>query len=237
MGAPGCGSPLSGPSWLRAVWVVLGKDLLLEFRSRESLAAMGLFGLLVAVVFSFAFDPGAQSLRPVFAGILWTAFLFAGLLGMGRSFARERENDALAGLLLAPIDPSAVFYGKCLANLALLILAEAILLPAFFALLAVPFAGDPLAFAGSLLLGTAGLAAVGTLTSALVVHVRASEVLLPLLALPVLAPVLIGAVRLGQALIAGPLPSELRPWYGLLAAYDALFWFLPLGVFEYVVEA
>jgi heme exporter protein B len=228
--------PPPGVAWGRAVWTVLRKDLLLEFRAPEALTAMGLFGLLVSVVFSFAFDPGAQDLRPVFAGLLWTAFLFAGLLGMGRSFSRERESEALSGLLLAPVDPSAVFYGKCLANLTFMLAAEAVLLLPFFALLSVPFAGDPLAFGGSVVLATAGVAAVGTLVSALAARARAAEVLMPLLALPVLAPVLIGAVRLGQALVAGPLPAQLRPWFWLLGAYDALFWFLPLGVFEYVVE-
>lgn len=221
-----------GP-WWRAVRAIVRKDLREEFRARESLAAMGVFGLLVAALFAFAFDPQGVSLRPVFAGLLWVGFLFAGMLGMGRSFARERENDALVGLLCAPVDPSAVFCGKLLANLVFVALAEAALLPTFFALLQVPFAGGA-ALLGALLPATVGFVAVGTLMSAVVAQVRASEVLLPLGAVPLLTPLLIAAVRLCQAAIAGG-PAAPPVWYGVLAAYDLVFLLVPAALFEFVV--
>jgi heme exporter protein B len=225
------------PSWAAAVWAVLRKDLTIELRTREALVAVGVFGLLVAVIFSFAFDPAARDLRPIFGGILWVGFLFAGLLGMGRTFARERENDAIVGALAAPVDPTALFYGKALANLVLLLLAEVFLLPAFLAMMNVVPAGPLLPLIGSIALGTAGLVAVGTTVSALATRARAGEVLLPLLALPLLSPLLLAAVRLGEALVAGtPAPGG-EPWFLLLAAYDGIFWFLPLGVFEYLLEA
>lgn len=222
--------------WWRGVRAVLRKDVREEFRSRESLVAMGVFGLLVATLFAFAFDPQGTNLRPVFAGLLWVGFLFAGMLGMGRSFARERDNDALEGLLAAPIEPSAVFYGKFLANGAFVGLAEAALLPTFFALLQVPYSGG-LALFLPLFLATIGFVAVGTLMSAVVAQVRASEVLLPLGAVPLLTPLLIAVVRLsGSALdpsLGGP-PEAV--WYGLLIAYDLIFLSVPALLFDFVAE-
>jgi heme exporter protein B len=234
--APRTGGWAGVSDWWRGVRAIVRKDTLEEFRSRESLAAMGVFGLLVATLFAFAFDPQGQDLRPVFAGLLWVGFLFAGMLGMGRSFARERENGALAGLLAAPVDPSAVFYGKLLANAAFVGLAEAVLLPAFFALLQVPWPGTA-ALVAPLALATAGFVAVGTLMSAVVAQVRAGEVLLPLGAVPLLTPLLIAAVRLTQAALdpsAGGAPAAV--WYGLLIAYDLVFLALPAVLFEYVAE-
>jgi heme exporter protein B len=220
--------------WWRAVRAVLRKDMREEFRSREQLAAMGVFGLLVAVLFAFAFDPQGTELRPIFAGLLWVGFLFAGLLGMGRSFARERENDALEGLLAAPVDASAIFYGKLLANAAFVALAEAVLIPTFFALLQVPFAGG-VRLLGGIALATVGFVAVGTLISAVVAQVRASEVLLPLGAVPLLTPLLIAAVRLTQsAIVPGGAPADV--WYGLLVAYDLVFLAVPAVLFDFVAE-
>ena len=231
----------AGPSWGRACLTVTGRDLLLELRGRENLAAMGVFGLLVAVTFGFAFDPVGQDLRPIFAGVLLVALLFAGLLGMGRSFARELTNDALSGMAAAPCAPSAIFYGKCLANAAFLVAAEVVLVPIFFMLLLVPFPAHPAAFLGALALASLGLVAVATLTAAIAAHTRAGEVLQPLLALPLLSPVLIGAVRMAGGTVAGAGLAAARvasgaPWAGLLAAFDLAFLALPALLFDFVLE-
>jgi heme exporter protein A len=227
----------SGPGWWRACAAVAGRDLRLEFRSRENLAAMGVFGLLVAVMLGFAFDPLGTDLRPVFAGALWLALLFAGMLGTGRSFARELANDALTGLALAPVEPSALFYGKCLANAAFLGLAMAALTPVFFVLLLVPAPGRAPALAAALALGGLGLVAVATFTAAIAAQTRAGEVVQPLLALPLLSPLLIGSVRLAQSGLGGaPALHGAGPWYGLLIAFDLVFWGLPALLFDALLE-
>jgi heme exporter protein CcmB len=232
--------PSRGPGWGAACRAVAGRDLLLELRGRENLAAMGVFGLLVAAMFGFAFDPLGQDLRPVFAGVLLMALLFAGLLGMGRSFARELANDALAGMAAAPCPPSAVFYGKCLANAVFLLAAEAVVVPVFFVLLLVPFPAHPAAFLGALGLGSVGLVAVAGLTGAIAAHTRAGEVLQPLLALPLLSPLLIAAVRMAGGTVAGaglaPGRAAAGPWAGLLLAFDLAFLTLPAFLFDFVLE-
>ncbi len=227
-----------GPSWGATCLAVAGRDLLLELRGRENLAAMGVFGLLVATMFGFAFDPLGQDLRPVFTGVLLIALLFAGLLGMGRSFARELGNDALAGMAAAPCAPSAIFYGKCLANAAFLAVAEAVLVPIFFMLLLVHFPAHPGAFLLALGLGSIGLVAVASLTGAIAAHTRAGEVLQPLLALPLLSPLLVASVRLAGGAVAGSglAAGAATPWAGLLIAFDLVYLALPAFLFDFVLE-
>lgn len=211
------------------------KDLLVEARARETVAGALVFAFLVLVIFSFAFNPAEHDLRPLFAGLLWLAYFFAGTLALHRSFAGERAEETLHGLLLLPGDRSAVFFGKFLGNLAFLAAFELVLTPAFFALLAVPPRGGWL-LPVTLLLGTAGFAAAGTWLAALTAHSRAGEVLLPVLLFPLLVPVVIGAVRATAALLAGEAGPALF-WLRFLAAWDLLFLALPLALFEYVLEA
>ncbi len=231
--------PVAGPRWGAACLTVAGRDLLLELRGRENVAALGVFGLLVATMFGFAFDPLGQDLRPVFTGVLLIALLFAGLLGMGRSFARELGNDALAGMAAAPCAPSAIFYGKCLANAAFLVAAEVVLVPIFFMLLLVHFPAHPGAFLLALGLGSVGLIAVASLTGAIAAHTRAGEVLQPLLALPLLSPLLVAAVRLAETSVVGASTLAVgsgTPWAGLLIAFDLVYLTLPAFLFDFVLE-
>lgn len=211
------------------------KDVLVEARARETLAAVLVFAFLVLVVFSFAFDPVEHDLAPLFGGIMWVAYFFAGTLALHRSFAAERANEALHGLLLLPGDRSAVYFGKFAGNLLFLTAFELVLTPAFFALLAVPARGGWV-LAAVLFLGTVGFTAVGTWLAALTVHSRAGEVLLPVLLFPLLVPVAIGAVRATAGALAGQ-AGEALFWMRVLLAYDLVFLALPLWLFEHLVEA
>src|SRR5277367_1193706 len=195
----------------RAATILLTKELRLEFRTRELLNATVVFALIVVVLFSFAFDPTAGESRRYGPGLLWIAFLFAGSLMLNPSFAREQSNQTLDALRMAPISPFAILLGKMLANFIFISVAEAILLPVFGVLYNVSL----VAIAGRLivvvLLGSLGLVVTGTVFSAIAAHARLRELLLPLLLLPVLAPLLIAAVAATASLFAVE-PTLDRTW-------------------------
>jgi heme exporter protein B len=209
-------------STARATAILLGKELRLELRTRELLGATIVFALVVEVLFSFAFDPTPADARRIGPGLLWIAFLFAGSLMLNPSFAREQSNDTLDALRLAPISSFAILMGKLLANLVFMLLAELILVPVFSVLYNVPIAGVLGRLALVLLLGTLGLVITGTVFSAISAQARMRELLLPLLLLPILAPLLIASVEATAALFADD-PSIDRTWVAFLAGFDIVF--------------
>lgn len=214
---------------------ILWKDLVSEWRSRDRVIAMGLFSFLVVIVLRFAL-PGTDpaEVRRLAPGLLWVAYVFAALLGLGRAFALELENDALAGLALAPADRGFVFLGKALANFVLLALVQAATATVFgvaFALDFWPVAGR---LAAVVALGSLGICTVGTLFSAIAVRTRYREVMLPLLLLPLLVPVLLGAVSATTALLAdAALPFAAIQ---LLIVTDGIFLIVSFVAFEYVLD-
>ncbi|MBX5455481.1 MAG: heme exporter protein CcmB [Thermogemmatispora sp.] len=214
------------------VLAILGKDIRYELRSKQTWLGMGLFALLVFVIFNFAFDLRVENRAAVAPGALWVAFVFASLLGLGRTIAAEREGGSLDRLLLCPVDRRAIYLAKLLGNLLFIGIVELVALPIFAALFSVPlFSGELLPI---VLLGTLGVAIIGTLFSAMTAATRARELLLPLLVFPLIVPVVIAAVRAtGALMIAAP---DEPPWLGLLAAFDVIFLSLALLTFSYVIE-
>ncbi len=209
-------------SSVRAAAVLLAKELRLEFRTRELLNATVVFSIVVVVLFSFAFDPTPAESRRYGPGLLWIAFLFAGSLMLHPSFAREQANDTLDALRMAPLSSFAILLGKLLANFIFLSAAEVVVVPIFSVLYNVSLAG----IAGRLILvlslGTLGLVVTGTVFSAISAHARMRELLLPLLLLPVLAPLLLAAVFSTSALFADQ-PELDRTWLAFLAGFDIVF--------------
>ena len=220
-------------SYFRKVWAIARKDLLIELRSRDVLSSAVVFTLLVLLIFNFALELTGDTIRAVAPGILWVTFIFAGMLTLGRTFARERERGALQGLMLAPLDRGALFVAKLLVNLILLGLVEIVALPAFIALYNLSPRAAPLL--AVVALGTLGFATVGTLFAAVAANTRAREALLPLLLFPVLVPVIIGAVKATGQTLPGTAPGG-SPWLSLLIAFDAIFLALSYAMFEYVIE-
>jgi heme exporter protein B len=194
------------------------------------------FALLILVIFNFAFDLRVENVGAVAPGVLWVAVTFAGVLSLGRAFARERDRRTLDGLLLAPVDRSALYLAKAFDSLVSMLVVEVIALPAFIALFNVRVE-LPLLVA-SLVLGTLGLAGVGTLFAAIAAHTRAREVLLPLLLFPIQVPVILATVKLSAAAITVPGldAPEVGPWLGLLIAFDAIFLSLSVVLFDYAIE-
>jgi heme exporter protein B len=214
---------------------ILWKDLVTEWRSRDRALAMAVFSLLVVVILHFAMPSrDAEEARRLAPGLLWVAYIFAALLGLNRAFALELENEALAGLALAPADRGWVFLGKAAANFAILGAVQALTAAVFALAFDVDLAAVAPSLALVVALGSLGICAVGTLLGAVSVRTRYREVMLPLLLLPLLVPVLLGAVDA----TAGLLETGTLRWSAiqLLLVTDAIFGIVSFLSFEYVLD-
>jgi heme exporter protein B len=220
---------------MHAALAILRKDLRIEWRTRESVTSLAALGILLLVVLAIAHDPTPEQAPMLAPSVLWATFVFTGLLGVQRSFLLEREQDCLAGLLLAPIDPAAIFAGKLAANLILLGAMQAIVVPLVALFLHVDFTGVLPGLVVVLSLGNLGFAAGATLFAAMVVRTRAREVLLPLLLLPLVLPVLIAGVKATQAVLAGGLAAAGDALF-VLVAFDVIFTVAGWLLFTYVVR-
>ncbi|GAB4462930.1 MAG: heme exporter protein CcmB [Anaerolineae bacterium] len=221
--------------YVRKVAAIVGKDIATEIRTKEMFSAMFVFSLLIIFIFNFAFDLRANNLQTLAPGVLWVAISFAGMLGLSRSFILERDRGVLDGLLLTPVDRSAIYFGKMLGNVLFISLVELFILPFFVVLFNQSLATLPL-LAGVVILGTIGLASVGTLFSAMAVHTRAREVLLPIMLFPVIIPVMLAAVRLTAAILDGTPFEDVSHWLALVVAFDIIFIAASFILFEFVVE-
>ncbi len=220
--------------FLRKILAIVHKDIIAELRTKEMLSSMFVFALLVIVIFNFAFELRVANVKQIAPGVLWVAFTFAGMLGLNRSFILEKDKGCLEGLLLAPVDRSAIYFGKMLGNLIFMSLVEAIVLPIFWALFNPPLFSPALILV--IVLGTVGFAGVGTLFSAIAVHTRAREVMLPILLFPIVVPLMIAAVKITGGLLDGRLLWEMRNWLNLLVGFDVIFLTVSYMTFDYVVE-
>jgi len=223
------------PSFFKAALAIVQKDLAAEFRSRELLSAMLVFSILVILIFNFALELDIKVRQSVTAGVLWTTFAFAGTLGLNRSMAVEKDRGCLDGLLLAPVDRSAIFFGKAISNLAFMLIVEAIVLPLYALLYNETRIFQP-AFLGVILLGSIGYIAVGTLLSAMTVQTRTRDVLLPILLFPVAIPILLASVKASGGLLNNATFAEILSPLNLLIVYDVIFIAVAFMVFDFVVE-
>ena len=219
----------------RATGILLAKELRLEFRTRELLSATVVFAMVVVVLFSFAFNPTAEESRQYGPGLLWIAFLFAGSLMLHPSFGREHANDTLDALRMAPVSSFAIVLGKMLANFIFLSIVEAILVPVFGVLYNISLAGIVGRLAIVLALGTMGLVITGTVFSAISAHARMRELLLPLLLLPILAPLLIAAVEATVVLFSDQ-PHLDPTWLAFLGGFDIVFFTASWILSDFLVE-
>jgi len=224
-------------SFARRAWVVLWKDLLVERRSKETLNGLAFFALLLLFVFQFTLGADRERLAATLPGLLWLGFVLAGLLGLGRTFVLERENDCWDALLLAPGDKSAIYAGKLAGNVLLMFAVEAMLLGLFTVFFNVDLTAALPALSVVVALGTLGLAAVGTLFAAMTAQVRARELLFPVLLLPVQVPVLLGSVKATEAILLGEPLSAVAHWLKLLAAADVVYVVAGLLTFDFLLES
>ena len=213
------------------------KDLRIEWRTKESVPAMTLFTITVYVLFHFGLDRDSLD-GELASGVLWVTVLLAAVIGVSRLFAAEREQGGIEGLLLAPVDRTALFVAKAAVLFLYLCLVEVVAVPAFALLLLGPDLGDAFPeLLAILLLGNLGIAAVGALVSALAAETRARELIVPLLLLPLLVPLLISCAQATEPLLrqdAGP--EDLARWLGLLSLYDVVFVLVSVAVFDFLLE-
>lgn len=220
----------------RRTWAMTRKDVTVELRARERVNAMLFFAALVLFIFNFALGPDQERLREVAPGLLWLAFLFTGMLGLARSFQAERENECFEELLLTPGDRESIYYGKLAGNVLFMAMAEALILPLFGVLYNLDIWEHLPSLALVALLGTLGFSTIGTLLAAMTAHLRAREVMLPLLLFPLTVPVILGSVRATEAILAGEGLAGVSHWLKLLAGFDVIFLVVSPLVFEFVLE-
>lgn len=222
--------------YLQQIGAIAGKDFSTEFKTRELFSSMFVFGLLVILIFIFSVDLSLVNANAVGPGVLWVAILFAGTLGLNRSFTLEKENGCLQGLILTPVDRSAIYFGKMLSNLVFLLIMEAFLLPVFM----VFFNVDILSHLGPLLLvlflGTLGFSALGTLLSSLSSNLKTREIMLPILLYPLMVPIAIGSVRMTSQILMGKSLADNLNWLGLTICFDVIFIGVSIMTIDYIFE-
>jgi len=222
---------------LRAAWLIARKDLVVEARSRELAYTTLFFAVSCVLVFAFAFVREGRAIEDAAAGILWVTLAFSGTLALGRAFERERQADTLRALLLAPTERAAVYLGKLLGLLVLMLAVEAIIVPIVGLLFAAPIGRAPLLLGALVVTGTIGFAAVGTMFAAMLVRAHSRDVLLPMLLYPIAVPVIIAGVR-GTAAIFAQEPNleAAQAWLSMLVFFDAVFVTLALWTFGPVMS-
>lgn len=221
--------------WLNTAWLVFRKDAVLEMRRRETLASMAAFGVLSLLIYNFALPLDGDQARNLAPGLLWVSVTFTSMLGLGKAFAVEKSNDVLDAWTASPAPRTALFVGKLAGNLVFIGTIELLMLPLFAAFFPLPAGVAWGGVLGVLVLGTFGLATLGTLFAAMTVSLRGREVVFPLLLLPMLVPVLIAAAHALSAFVTGE-ANEAGPWLRLLAVADVIYLVASLWGFEFLIE-
>ncbi|MCJ7824341.1 MAG: heme exporter protein CcmB [Anaerolineales bacterium] len=220
--------------YLRAGGAVVWKDLRAEYRTRELLGSMLVFALLVILIFNFALELDIRTRETVASGVLWVTFAFAGTLGLNRSMGVEKDRGCLDGLLLAPVDRSAIYFGKVLGNMIFMTIVEAIVLPLFSVLYNLNLVNPGLILV--VILGSVGYSAVGTLLSTMAVQARTRDILLPILLFPVSIPLLLAAVKASNGFLQALEMTDIMPRLNILLVYDVIFVAVAFMLFDFVVE-
>jgi heme exporter protein B len=217
-----------------SVWTVVWKDLVVELRSRELISSMLVFSVLVILIFYYSLELDSQTREKLTPGVLWVTFAFAGTLGLNRSMAMEQDHGCLDGLLLAPVDRNAIYFGKVLGNLIFMMGVEAIVLPIYGIVYNVNLFNPGLFLV--IFLGSLGYVAVGTLLSSMAVQTRTRDILLPIILFPIVIPLLLAAVKATGGFLSGIPYSEISRYIQLLIVYDLIFIAVAYMVFDFVVE-
>jgi heme exporter protein B len=223
--------------FLSDVWLVVAKDLAVEWRTREIVLTTLFFAVACVLVFAFGFVREGSSTDEASAGILWIAIAFSGTLAIGRTFERERQNETLRALLASPAERPALYLGKLAGVLILLAGVEALVVPLVALLFGARLLAEPWMLLSLLALGSLGFAAVGTLFAAMLLRSRSRDVLLPIVLYPITIPVIIAGVR-GTAALLQPQPDLVvaRAWGAMLLCFDVVFVSLALWTFEAVMK-
>ena len=223
-------------SYLRLVWAIARKDLLVEFRTFERLAAMGAFVVLIGVLFNFSINTAVVRPQEFAAALIWITIIFGGMLGLGRTFRLEQEDGALSGLLQSPIPLDALYLGKVLGNFILLSVMVALVFVVFGAFFALEFSGSRATLVGVVSFGVLGFVSLTTLFSAMATRSSMGESLLPVLVFPLLVPVVVYGTTATERLFAGRPVAEVSGNLRMLVAFAIIFTVASAGLFRFVIE-
>ena len=223
-------------TYLNQIKAIVLKDIATELKTKELFSSMFIFALLVIIIFIFSVDLSIVKANEVGPGVLWVAFLFAGTMGLNRSFMLEKENGCLEGLILTPADRTAIYFGKLISNLIFLLVMEIFILPLFM----IFFNIDLISFLGPLLIvifmGTLGFCAIGTLLSSLSSNLKTREIMLPILLYPLIVPVVIAVVRMTGQILSGESLGSMMNWVGLTVAFDIIFIGVSILTIDHILE-
>ncbi len=221
-------------SYLRQVFAIVRKDLLIELRTRESSTAMLVFAIMAIILFNFALRLSVDSIRPLAPGVLWVVLVFAGTLGLGHSLNEEEQNQCIDGLLMTPSDRSVIFVGKSLANILFILIIALIVLPVMAALY--DEALLQLGVVLTVVTGVIGYAGAGTLIATMASSTRAREIFLPILLFPLSVPLVVSAVIVTAGFVNQQPFAEFGAWLGVVVAFGVIFWTAGVLLFDFLVE-
>ncbi len=222
--------------YINQVAAIVWKDFVTELKTRELFSSMFIFALLVIIIFIFSIDLGIVKASEVGPGVLWVAFLFAGTIGLNRSFMLEKENDCLQGLLLAPIDGTVLYFGKLFSNLVFLLTMEVFILPLFMIFFNVDLLSNLLPLLYVIFVGTLGFCAIGTLLSSLSSNLKTRDIMLPILLYPLMIPIVIGSVQMTGQVLAGEPLSGVMNWVSLTLCFDVIYIAVSIMTIDFVLE-
>ncbi|NIS71018.1 MAG: ABC transporter permease subunit [Proteobacteria bacterium] len=221
---------------LKKVWPIVWKDLISELRSKEVLISMCFFSFLVLIIFNFAFFTSIGETEGILSGMLWVAFIFAGLFGLNQTFGAEKDRGSLEGLLLCPVNRSTLYLGKVISGLLFMSIMEILILGLFAILFRVNVWGMLIPLAFVVFLGTLGFVFVGTIFSAMSVNAKAREILLAIILFPIVVPLVIASVKATENIFKGEFLPEIYGWLKILIAFDIIFFLVSYWTFDFVVE-
>jgi len=217
-------------------WTIFLKDLKLDYRRVENFFSMLFFSLVILLVFTFALSPEQTKNIGILCGVFWISFLLSGILSLGKSFSLERENSCLDALLISPISRGSIFLGKMLANMAMIIVVQLIVIPIFGVLFNGVVFDHVAIFIFISFMASIGFSSLGTLLAGMTSDIRFKEILLPILLFPLLVPLLLACVKISQSILAGEGLSPVVDWFRLLAGFDLIFLIISYLTFEFVME-
>ena len=222
--------------YINQVVAIVWKDFITELKTRELFSSMFIFALLVIIIFIFSVDLSIVKASEVGPGVLWVAFLFAGTIGLNRSFMLEKENDCLQGLLLAPADRTALYFGKLLSNLIFLLTMEVFILPLFMIFFNIDILSNILPLIYVIFVGTLGFCAIGTLLSSLSANLKTRDIMLPILLYPLIIPIVIGSVKMTEQVLTGEPLSDMMNWVSLTLCFDVIYIAVSIMTIDFVLE-
>lgn len=221
-------------AFMRTAAAIFWKDLLGEKRSREIIASMLVFALVVILIFVFAFNLSVETRRTAAAAVIWVTLCFSGTLSLNRTMSSEKECDGMDGLMLAPVDRLTIFAAKVLVNWTFVLLTALVIIPVYALFNNLPLFSH--GFLGVIVLGTLGYILTGTLLSALTQQLKTRDLLLPVLLFPVIIPLLLASVNASDLLLQGGNLVELKTWLMLLVGYDLLFLAVAVMVYDKILD-